>query len=263
MTKFYSLLAAVAMTVSSNVIAQTATVTIDVASIGGTAVLGTGNYNAGAERTWTTSTIGFGGKAITANAINTPTTGTAAGTNIQTQANNGVIFNTTALPGKILSVTINSVGTPRDSSLFGGSARLVNTAAADYTVTGGTQVGAASTTGWTTTDLSGTDYKFFAIKRGASAGYITSIVIVYENPTMAVVDATKGKANLVKNTIVSNELVFGASAKVSVYNTAGQVVKTAEVAENSRLDVSALPKGNYVVTGLVNGQAVSQKVIKK
>ena len=80
---------------------------------------------------------------------------------------------------------------------------------------------------------------------------------------MAVVDATKAKANLVKNTIVSNELIFGAAAKVSVYNTAGQVVKTAEVAENSRLDVSALPKGTYVVAGLVNGQAVSQKVIKK
>ncbi|MBV6880046.1 T9SS type A sorting domain-containing protein [Epilithonimonas ginsengisoli] len=81
--------------------------------------------------------------------------------------------------------------------------------------------------------------------------------------TMAVVDANNAKANLVKNTIVSNELIFGASAKVSVYNTAGQIVKTAEVSDNSRLDVSALPKGTYVVTGLVNGQAVSQKVIKK
>ncbi|AZI54681.1 T9SS C-terminal target domain-containing protein [Epilithonimonas vandammei] len=81
--------------------------------------------------------------------------------------------------------------------------------------------------------------------------------------TLSVGDATKAKANLVKNTIVSNELIFGAAAKVSVYNTAGQVVKTAEVAENSRLDVSALPKGTYVVTGIVNGQAVSQKVIKK
>ncbi|MPT31277.1 MAG: T9SS type A sorting domain-containing protein, partial [Chryseobacterium sp.] len=234
-----------------------------VASIGGTAVLGTSNYNGGAERTWTTNAIDFGGKAITANAVNAPTSGTAAGTNIQTQANQGVIYNTTALPGKILSVTINSVGTARESSLYGGTTRLVNATAANYDVTGGTQIGTVSTTGWTTTDLSGTDYKFFAIKRGASAGYITSIVIVYENPTMAVVDATKGKANLVKNTIVSNELIFGASAKVSVYNTAGQVVKTAEVSENTRLDVSTLAKGAYIVTGLVNGQTVSQKIIKK
>ncbi|UQB70382.1 T9SS type A sorting domain-containing protein [Epilithonimonas zeae] len=92
---------------------------------------------------------------------------------------------------------------------------------------------------------------------------LDDVKLVGTTETMAVGDTTKGKANLVKNTIVANELIFGASAKVSVYNTAGQVVKTAEVAENSRLDVSALPKGTYVVTGLVNGQAVSQKVIKK
>lgn len=260
MTKFYSLLAAVALT--ANVFAQTKTITIDVTSIGGTAVLATGNYNNGAERVWSSNSIGFGGKAITANANATPGAGDAAATNIQTQANNGIIYNTSALPGKLVSVTINSTGTARESSLSGGAARLVNATAANYTVTGGTAVGAASTTGWST-ELVGTDYRFFAIKRGASAGYITSIVIVYEDPTMAVVDATKGKANLVKNTIVSNELIFGAAAKVSVYNTAGQLVKSAEVAENSKLDVSALPKGTYVVTGLVNGQAVSQKVIKK
>jgi len=87
--------------------------------------------------------------------------------------------------------------------------------------------------------------------------------VKFNSPTMAVVDATKGKATLVKNTIVSNDVIFGTSAKVSVYNIAGQVVKTAEVTENSKLDVSALPKGTYVVTGLVNGQSVSQKIIKK
>jgi len=260
MTKFYSLLAAVALAASVN--AQTASVTINVANIGGTAVLATGNYNNGAERTWETNTISFGGKAITGNAANQPVNPTTAGTLIQTQASNGVFYNTTALPGKLVSVTINSAGTPRESSLFGGSSRLVNTTAANYDVTGGTQVGSASTTGWSA-DLAGTDYRFFAIKRGASAGYITSIVIVYENPTMAAVDTTKAKANLVKNTIVANELIFGASAKVSIYNAAGQIVKTAEVSDNSRVDVSTLPKGTYVVTGLVNGQTVSQKIIKK
>lgn len=93
---------------------------------------------------------------------------------------------------------------------------------------------------------------------------IDDIIVRTYSGTLAVGDVNTTKANsLVKNTIVSNELIFGAAAKVSVYNTAGQVVKTAEVAESSRLDVSALPKGTYVVTGLVNGQAVSQKVIKK
>ncbi|WP_051259595.1 T9SS type A sorting domain-containing protein [Epilithonimonas tenax] len=260
MTKFYSLLAAVALSASIN--AQTKTVTINLASTGGTAAIGTGNYGSGAERTWTTDGVAFGGKAITGNSANQPVNPTTAGTLLQVQAANGVIYNTAALPGKLISVTINSAGTARESSLYGGTDRLVNSTSADYNVTGGTQVGAASTTGWSA-DLASTDYKFFAIKRGASASYITSIVIVYADPTMAVVDATKAKANLVKNTLVANELIFGASAKVSVYNTAGQVVKTAEVSDNSRLDVSALPKGTYVVTGVVNGQAVSQKIIKK
>ncbi|MNU01003.1 hypothetical protein D3C72_2442680 [compost metagenome] len=66
-----------------------------------------------------------------------------------------------------------------------------------------------------------------------------------------------------KNTIVANELIFGTVGKVSVVNMNGQVVKTAEVSENSRLDVSSLAKGAYVVTAVVNGQTVSQKIIKK
>ena len=82
-------------------------------------------------------------------------------------------------------------------------------------------------------------------------------------PTMAIVEAGKAKANLVKNTIVSKELIFGATGKISIVNMNGQVVKTAEVSENSRLDVSGLTKGTYVVTGIVNEQAVSQKIIKK
>ncbi len=96
---------------------------------------------------------------------------------------------------------------------------------------------------------------------GTSRLYIDNVK--FNAPTMAVVDATKTRANLVKNTIVVNDLIFGTSAKVSVYNLAGQVVKSADVTENTKLDVSALPKGNYVVTGIVNGQTVSQKIIKK
>lgn len=87
--------------------------------------------------------------------------------------------------------------------------------------------------------------------------------VKFNGPSLAVIDAGKTKANLIKNTIVSNDLIFGASAKVSVYNMAGQIVKTADVSENSKLDVSALSKGTYVVTGLVNGETVSQKIIKK
>ncbi|WP_051878646.1 T9SS type A sorting domain-containing protein [Chryseobacterium sp. FH1] len=127
-----------------------------------------------------------------------------------------------------------------------------------------------SSTGYTysiPTSETGTSFRFKFELTYATAPTATSRLylddVKFNVPTMAVVDATKGKANLVKNTIVSNELIFGASAKVSVVNMNGQVVKTAEVSENSRLDVSNLVKGTYVVTAVVNGQTVSQKIIKK
>lgn len=81
--------------------------------------------------------------------------------------------------------------------------------------------------------------------------------------TLAVGDINASKTNLVKNTIVSNEIIFGLAAKVSVINMNGQVVKTADVLENGALNVSDLAKGTYVVTASINGKSTSQKIIKK
>lgn len=160
---------------------QTKTITINNASIGGQSVLGSGAYNNGAERVWTTSDISFGGKAITGNANNTPQ-GQAAQTVIQAQANNGIIYNTTSIPGKIVSIKINSVGTASGFNLFGGSSgRLVNATAGSYTVNGGTAVGSTSTTGWTSTDFGTKNYTYFAIKKASGTGYISSIVIEYQD----------------------------------------------------------------------------------
>lgn len=89
-----------------------------------------------------------------------------------------------------------------------------------------------------------------------SASTISPIVL-------AVSDANTVKANLVKNTVVGNVITFAAKSDVQVINMNGQVVKTASVNENSSLEVSTLPKGTYIVTGSVNGKAVSQKIIKK
>jgi len=81
-------------------------------------------------------------------------------------------------------------------------------------------------------------------------------------PTLSVVDVNT-KVSLVKNTSVENEIIFAQDAKVSLVNMNGQVVKTAQVSANSALNVAGLPKGMYVVTAVVNGKAVSQKIIKK
>lgn len=81
--------------------------------------------------------------------------------------------------------------------------------------------------------------------------------------TLAIGEVTGSKHRLVKNTFVKdNGITFGAQAKdVKVYNLFGQVVKTASVKENETLNVSELQKGNYIVTGMINNEPVSQKIL--
>lgn len=81
--------------------------------------------------------------------------------------------------------------------------------------------------------------------------------------TLAVGDLNATKVNLVKNTIVSNEIIFDQSAKVSITNMNGQIVKTVDVKDNDRLNISEFVKGTYIVTATINGKSVSQKIIKK
>lgn len=88
-----------------------------------------------------------------------------------------------------------------------------------------------------------------------------------ENSTsgsLAVSDLNKTKSNFIKNTFVKNEeITFGADVKdVKVYNLSGAVVKTGAVKNGSTLNVAELQKGNYIVTGTVNNQPVSQKILK-
>ncbi|MGE8554880.1 MAG: T9SS type A sorting domain-containing protein [Chryseobacterium jejuense] len=97
--------------------------------------------------------------------------------------------------------------------------------------------------------------------------YLDNIVIkTVANGSLAVTEINKGKsiANFVKNTFVkNNEITFGADVKdVKVFNMFGQIVKEASVKQNGTVNVAELTKGNYIVTGTVNNQAVSQKILK-
>lgn len=83
---------------------------------------------------------------------------------------------------------------------------------------------------------------------------------------LAIGESLKSKNISLKNTMVDNTLSFQTkgNATVRVYNTNGQLVKSATIsAQNANVDVASLPKGNYVVTAELNGEKVSQKVIKK
>lgn len=81
--------------------------------------------------------------------------------------------------------------------------------------------------------------------------------------TLGSEEITISKIQLVKNTFVENALVFGVKSNVKIYNTNGQLVKSITVVEGQEVNVSALPKGIYIVTGEVNGKVASQKIIKK
>lgn len=122
-----------------------------------------------------------------------------------------------------------------------------------------------NTEGLSDINLADTTKSIIALKLGKGSDYsldIDNIQLV--DAKLAVYDlAATQKTRLVKNTVVENLLIFGAKAEVTVYNINGQVVKSASVKEGETLDVSALPKGVYVVSGTVNGEKVSQKVIKK
>lgn len=92
---------------------------------------------------------------------------------------------------------------------------------------------------------------------------IDDVKIVGTSATLGTNEIKGNKKVFIKNTVVNNDITFGAKSDVKVFNMAGQVVKTASVSENQSLNVSDLQQGTYIVTGTVNGKNVSEKVIKK
>ncbi|MDY6025893.1 T9SS type A sorting domain-containing protein [Bergeyella zoohelcum] len=81
--------------------------------------------------------------------------------------------------------------------------------------------------------------------------------------TLSTVDFSKSKLSLVKYTQVSDVIEFAKASEVKIYNMNGQVVKEAKVSVEEKLSVSDLASGMYIVTGIVSGEKVSQKILKK
>lgn len=188
---FYSFFIGLLLLVLSvgDLVGQSATITINLTSAGGTTNLGTTNYASGAERTWIQSGVTFGGKAVTGN-----------GSNIQAQANNGVIYNISALPGAIKTIQLNQTTSTAFSLFCGSSTRLVNSTAANYTVTGGTAEGTITGTTWTSSDLSASNYTFFALKKGGTAAQISSITITYVTGSSVTFNSNGGSGTMADQT---------------------------------------------------------------
>lgn len=124
-----------------------------------------------------------------------------------------------------------------------------------------------------TSAIAPTVLKSVAIRQAGTASSGTGnvsidnlVVTTYPSSVLATKDVIKSKNIFLKNTMVDNTLSFQAkgNASVKVYNANGQLVKSATIsAQNANVDVASLPKGNYVVTAELNGEKISQKVIKK
>ncbi|MFA7649297.1 MAG: GEVED domain-containing protein [Flavobacteriaceae bacterium] len=186
------------MIASSQIWGQTGTITITQTS----ADITQSSYDNGTERTWTQDEVDFGAKAVLKQ---------GGQARIQVQADNGVFYNTSPLPGRIVNVIINYNGTARTYSFHGGnSSRLVNNTTGNYDVTGGTQVGDVSSTGWGSALFESTDYTYFAIKRKSTgASYINSIIIEYEvAPTCSAPDTPNGSISGTTPACVSTILTY-------------------------------------------------------
>ncbi|AYN00193.1 T9SS type A sorting domain-containing protein [Chryseobacterium sp. 3008163] len=127
-----------------------------------------------------------------------------------------------------------------------------------------------TTTGWAFKSIVGLpsssslSVRFTAPSTLPQSGMRIDDIAIINNATLAVADFNKTKSSFIKNTFVKNEeITFGADVKdVKVYNLSGAVVKTGAVKNGSTLNVAELQKGNYIVTGTVNNQPVSQKILK-
>lgn len=241
MKKIYSLFAAVI--ISSAINAQT-----------------TFNYVFGSQ--------GFSnGEEITSGSINSNLNYSAAqnsSSSVPSYWNTGSSFRMYAGSGDGNSYTITAVaGTSLNSLTI--NAISSYTPAVQYSVNGGV---------YQTATLSGTTYTITGLNAASSVTFknvvngsntqlrITSLSINYTTGSLAVTDFNKSSTNFVKNTSVNNEIYFGSKAEVKVYSMNGQILKTESVSENKSLNVADLQNGIYIVTGLVEGKNVSQKIIK-
>lgn len=113
-------------------------------------------------------------------------------------------------------------------------------------------------------------FRFYFFNSEANDGTFSVDDVVINGTTKSIplgtIDNIKEKNIFLKNTMVDNTLSFQTkgNASVKVYNANGQLVKTANVsAQNANVNVANLPKGNYVVTAVLDGETVSQKILKK
>lgn len=106
------------------------------------------------------------------------------------------------------------------------------------------------------------DYRVYAQNSIASDPiYLDDVVMV--QGVLAAGEVTASKHRLIKNSIVTSDLTFATKSAVQIYDMNGKLVKSADVQDDTKINVSALPKGTYMVKGMANGAPTVQKFIKQ
>lgn len=281
MKKLYSFLAVSFATAS--IFAQAFTATYDFSTI--PTELDSGTKTGSNFTTSTFSTVGSAYVSNTANRYantNAPLTGLDAANYIQV----------TVTPATNYNVTISTISFRLQRSSTGPRDFVVRSSADGYTTNlpasispanpnlsilptdvlhfvqdvSGAEVGSTITPTNITTVAGPVTLRIYPFNAEAASGtysvddfFISGTV----NAVLGVTDLSSVRSSFVQNTFVENELNFGARADVKVYAMNGQVMKSAAVSENKSLDVADLAPGMYIVTGMVNGQPVSEKILKK
>lgn len=167
--------------------------------------------------------------------------------NIQAKAStSNSLYNTTAIPGKIRSITFNQISTPRAITVKAGTSVIGGESG-----TPGTGITAPSTGASMKFDFSGGSYNYFSMNTPNNATYFTSIVIEYDttfdplNPNFSI-------------KVPDGETSHGT---VALKNSADQSITYAKAGEIVKL--TAVPNTGYALTEgtLVAKNSVTSEVI--
>ncbi len=185
--------------------------------------------------------------------------------NMQMQANNANVYNKTATPGRITNITVKQTGTARAFTAYGGTSQLFDSDETGTSKTpSGTSLGSktAATMSW---DIAAnTDYTFFAIHKGANAGYVSEITVTYELGSSQSSDwettaIAISKTNSLAVTIFNTDEEFPSFDDITVTKTEHDNNGVAadidtDVTESATLHWVYASNGNDVTLPLANGE---------
>ena len=147
--------------------------------------------------------------------------------NIQAKANEGEIWNSTALPGNIVSVEVKHSGTARSSTIYFGASAKATTESSPFS---GTE-----------TILPTGDYKYFYIQRGSNAAYWEEIIITYET-------SSSGDCNVWKLITDASDLKAGDQIVIAAKDVDKAIGKNSDNG-NNRTAVDITKNNNTITFG--------------